>query len=135
MTRDCSSAGAPFQFQAKVNLVSAFDSTGSCSRALCQLAPPSMETSTRLTLPLPLHARPRISYWPAPESGFSGQGKVMTDLASISQVKPRLVPSGIRSVYFEVSSRENQGLSPSLIRRSHLMLTLPSQPGTSRRSG
>jgi len=28
----------------------------------------------------------------------------MTDLASISQVKPREVPSGIRSLYFEVSS-------------------------------
>ena len=59
----------------------------------------------------------------------------MTDLASISQVKPREVPSGIRSVYFEVSSREYHGLSPSLMRRSHLMLTLPSQPGTTSRSG
>src|SRR6266436_6566849 len=56
-------------------------------------------------------------------------------LASISPVNPREVPSGIRSVYFEVSSRENQGLSPSLMRRSHLMLTLPSQPGTTSRSG
>ena len=38
-----------------------FDSTGSCSRALCQLTPPSVETSTRLTLPLPVHANPLIS--------------------------------------------------------------------------
>ena len=45
------------------------------------------------------------------------------------------LPSGIRSVYFEVSSRECHGFSPSLIRRSHLMLTLPSQPGTTSRSG
>src|SRR4030088_2447164 len=44
-----------------VNFVSALESTGSCSRALCQLAPPSMETSTRLTLPLPVHASPLIS--------------------------------------------------------------------------
>ena len=29
-------------------------------------------------------------------SGFSGQGKVITDFASISQVNPREVPSGIR---------------------------------------
>jgi hypothetical protein len=56
-------------------------------------------------------------------------------LASISQVKPREVPSGIRSVYFEVSSRLCHGLSPSLMRRSHLMLPLPSQPGTTSRSG
>src|ERR1019366_8981716 len=64
-----------------------------------------------------------------------GAGNVMTDLASINQVNPREVPSGIRSVYFEVSSRVYHGLSPSLIRRSHLMLTLPSQPGTTSRSG
>ena len=38
----------------------------------------------------------------------------MTDLASISQVKPREVPSGIRSVYFEVSSREIPGLVADL---------------------
>src|SRR6476646_7859137 len=118
-----------------VNLVNAFDSTGSWSRAVCQLTPPSVETSTRLILPLPVHASPLISYSPGPSSGFSGQGKVITDLASISQVNPREVPSGIRSVYFEVSSRENHGLSPSLIRRSHLMLTLPSKPGTTSRSG
>ena len=86
-------------------------------------------------MPLPVHANPLISYGPGPSSGFSGQGKVITDLASISQVKPREVPSGIRSVYFEVSSREYQGLSPSFILRSHLMLTLPSQPGTTSRSG
>src|SRR5258708_12316175 len=135
MARESSSAGWPSQCQGSVNLVSAFDSTGSCSRALCQLAPPSVETSTRLTLPFPVQANPRISYCPGRSSGFSGQGKVMTDLASISQVKPREVPSGIRSVYFDVSSREYHARSPRFILPTHLLLPLPSQPGTTSRSG
>src|SRR6185437_12428059 len=118
-----------------VNRVSAFDKIGSCNWALCQLTPPSNETSTALILPRPLHARPRTSERPGADSGFSGQGKVMTDFASLTQVKPRAFPSGMSSVYFEVSSRVNHGASPTLIRRSHLTLTLPCQPGTSNRSG
>src|SRR5579864_123920 len=135
MARDCNSAGLPSQRHGSAKRVNALDRIGSCSWAVCQLTPPSHETSTCLTLPLPLQASPRISYRPGAATGFSGQGKVMTDLASLTQVKPRALPSGISSVYFEVSSRENHGASPTLMRRSHLTLTLPSQPGTRMRSG
>ena len=65
----------------------------------------------------------------------AAEGRVITDLASIRKVNCRAVPSGIRSVYFEVSSRVWNGWSPSFSRRSHLMFVLPSKPGSSRRSG
>ena len=44
--------------------------------------------------------------WP---SVSCGDGEVMTDFASITKVNLRALPSGIRSVYFEVSSRAYQG--------------------------
>jgi hypothetical protein len=43
--------------------------------------------------------------------GAYGLGEVMTDFASITQVHSRARPSGIRSVYFEVSSRLSTGWS------------------------
>ena len=68
-------------------------------------------------------------------SGACGEGEVITDFASITNVNWRAFPLSIRSVYFEVSSRANHGSSPSFRRRSHFTQTLPSQPGTTRRAG
>src|ERR1039458_10757177 len=104
-------------------------------RAVRQLRPPSSDTSTRLTLPRPDQASPEITVKPFCLSGACGDGEVMTDLASISKVNWRALPSANRSVYFDVSSRVYQGWSPTLIRRSHFTQTLPSQPGTTRRTG
>jgi hypothetical protein len=47
----------------------------------------------------------------------------------------RAVPSDIRSVYFDVSSRLIAGWFITLSRRSHFTLVLPSQPGSSSRIG
>ena len=68
-------------------------------------------------------------------SGTCGDGDVTTDLASISKVNLRALPFSKRSLYFDVSSRVYQGWSPILRRRSHFTQTLPSQPGTTRRTG
>ena len=62
-------------------------------------------------------------------------GDVITDFASISKVKMRAVPSGIGSVYFDVSHRVIQGFVPSSRRRSHFTLLFPSKPGSSKRIG
>ena len=110
-------------------------STGSWSCASVHDAPPSVDTSTRCTLPLPDHASPEIWWNPGPSSRCPPDGRVMTDLASITNVNCRASPLGIRSVYFEVSSRVCQARSTSCIRRSHLMEMLPSHPGISSRSG
>src|ERR1039457_5579393 len=104
-------------------------------RAQRQLRPPSSETSTRLTLPRPDQAKPEITVKPFSLSGACGDGEVMTDLASIRKVNLRALPFSSRSVYFAVSSRVYQGWSPTFIRRSHFTQTLPSQPGTTRRTG
>lgn len=53
-------------------------------------------------------------------------GLVMTDFACMVKVNCRECPSGIRSVYFDVSSRVMNGWVPSFRRCSHLMLMLPS---------
>ena len=50
----------------------------------------------------------------------------MTDFASMTKLNWRIVRSGITIVYFEVSSRVSNGAAPSLRRRSHLTLVLPS---------
>ena len=68
-------------------------------------------------------------------TGACGDGEVITDLASITKVNLRALPFSIRSVYFDVSSRVYQGWSPTLMRRSHFTQILPSQPGTTRRTG
>src|SRR3546814_19126610 len=88
------------------DLCSAFGRLGPSRRAVRQLRPPSMLTSTRLTVPLPDQARPLITSAPRPwVTGACGLGLVMTDFTSISQVKRRALPLASRSVYFEVSSR------------------------------
>src|SRR3546814_15861690 len=95
-----------------------------------------MLTSTRLTVPLPDQARPLITSAPRPwVTGACGLGLVMTDFTSISQVKRRALPLASRSVYFEVSSRWCQALSPTSSRRSHFTHLFPSQPGTTPRTG
>src|SRR3546814_11161514 len=77
--------------------------------AVCQLLPPSVLMSTFLILPWPDQARPRISQKPLPcLIGFSGQGEVITELASCTKVNCRAMPFGIRSVYFEVRSEERR---------------------------
>ncbi|PZX13008.1 hypothetical protein LX81_03385 [Palleronia aestuarii] len=63
------------------------------------------------------------------------EGKVMTDFASISMENCRALPSGMRSVYFDVSSRVMNGWSLTSRRRSHLMCVFPSNLGNSSRSG
>src|SRR5699024_2968491 len=135
ITRYCNKAGLPSQRHSRLKRVSALYSTGSCSLVVCQLTPSSVDTSTRLTLLPPDQACPVISYKQAMCRGFSGLGEVMTDLASMTQVNMRALPSAIRSVYFEVSSRVIHGLSPTFSRRSHLTFMLASQPGSTKRSG
>ena len=67
--------------------------------------------------------------------GICGLGEVMTDFASITHVHLRAVPSSYTSVYFDVSSRLSTAMSVTSMRRSHLTHMLPSQPGTTRRTG
>ena len=89
--------------------------SGPSIRAVCQLRPPSSETSTRLIVPLPDQARPVTTVRPLPwVIGACGLGLVMTDLTSITQVKRRALPLASRSVYFEVSSRVLPGLVADL---------------------
>ena len=76
-----------------------------------------------------------MTFWPLNFSGACGLGPVTTDLASMVQVKRRERPSANKSVYFAVSSRVCQGSSPTSMRRSHFTHILPSQPGTTMRSG
>ena len=54
--------------------------------------------STRVILPRPLHAMPRISHQPGPVSWSGNDGSVMSDLQSMSRLKIRAVPSGGNSV-------------------------------------
>ena len=61
-------------------------STGPSIRAVCQLRPPSSETSTRLTVPRPDHARPDSTLRPLCFSGACGDGMVTTDFASMTKV-------------------------------------------------
>ena len=135
MHRETSVAGEPSQRQSSRNRVWASGSTGSCSRASVHEAPPSVDTSTRRTRPRPDHASPDIWWNPGPPSRWPPDGRVMTDFASITNVNCRASPFGIRSVYFEVSSRVCQGRSTSCNRRSHLMEMFPSHPGASSRTG
>src|SRR4051794_36592383 len=66
---------------------------------------------------------------------MSPDGKVMTDLASISRLNWRAFPLPSKSVYFDVSSRVMNGLSLTSKRRNHLVCVLPSKPGSSSRNG
>ena len=86
--------------------------------------------------PRPDHASPVITSGPGPWLiGACGEGEVITDLASITQVHLRAEPSAMVSVYFEVSSRLSTAVFRTSMRRSHLTHMLPSQPGTTSRTG
>jgi hypothetical protein len=52
---------------------------------------------------------PRTSHQPGPVSLSGNAGSVISDLASMSRLNMRAVPSGSGSVYFEVSSRVMKG--------------------------
>ena len=83
-----------------------------------------------------LHAVPAVIREVTDEAGFAQAiAEVMTDLASITQVHLRLVPLARVSVYLLVSSRLSTAPSVTSMRRSHLTHMLPSQPGTTRRTG
>src|SRR5215471_5699316 len=110
--------------------------TGSTSLASAHVSPPSVLTSTRVMRPRPDHAMPRISH--GPRAGIVptlAVGQVMVDFASMEKVNWRAELSGIGSVYLDVSSRVSNGWSPNFRRRNHLILMLPSQPGSIRRAG
>ena len=70
----------------------------------------------------------RRSSWPP-------DGKVMTDFASITKVNWRALPSGIRSVYFEVSSRGLERLVADLEPAQPFDVHVALNPGRKRRSG
>ena len=59
----------------------------------------------------------------------------MTDFTPIGNVNCRACPSGMRSVYFDVSSFVITGPAVTFSRRSHFTLVLPSQPGSRSRIG
>ena len=69
---------------------------------------------------------PRISRQPGPASLSGNAGSVMIDLASITKLNCRAVPSGSGSVYFDVSSRIMNGALATSMRRSHFTLADPS---------
>ena len=95
----------------------------------------SVVTSTRSTRPRPLQASPVISHQPSSRRVTGWAGKVMMDDASITRLKIRAVSFGRGSVYSDVSARVMKGASETSMRRIHLMLALPSKPGTRRRAG
>src|ERR1044072_259499 len=78
--------------------VNALLRTGACNSARDQVAPPSVETSTCSMRPRPDQAKPEISVQPRPSTYWPPEGEVMTELASISKLKERALPSGMRSV-------------------------------------
>src|ERR1700678_1746662 len=121
-----SKAGSPCQRQGRRKRVRHFESTGSCSAASVHAAPPSVLTSTLVTLPLPDQAIPEISWNPGSSSFCPPDGDVMTDLASMTKLNWRTAPSGMSQLYFDVSSRVCHGASPNFRRRSHFTLVLPS---------
>ena len=72
---------------------------------------------------------------PAPASWIPGDGRVITDFASIGKTNCCACPFGNEMVYFDVSSLVIVGSVVSLMRRSHFTLVLPSNPGSRRRIG
>ena len=110
-------------------------STGCCRSAGAQWRPASLLTSTRVIRPRPLQAIPVICHQPLSPSVTGYAGNVMIDFASITKLNWRAVSSESGSVYFDVSSRVMNGRSASSIRRIHLTLAFPSQPGNSSRAG
>src|SRR3546814_3661795 len=113
MARLCSSSGRPSHCSGRRKRVRARDSTGVCRSAVCQLLPPSVLMSTFLILPWPDQARPRISQKPLPcLIGFSGQGEVITELASCTKVNCR------------ARSEEHTSELQSLMRNSYAVFCL-----------
>src|SRR6266853_2225438 len=92
MQRDKSIASSPSQAQSKVNRVCAFVCTGVWSVASFQLAPPSVDTSTLLTLPPPDQARPVIWTYPRPGIASPAEGRVVTDFGPPSKWYQRDLP-------------------------------------------
>src|SRR5689334_1263232 len=90
--------GEPSHVQGRRKRVQAIGRTGSCNVAALHVVPPSVETSTRVIVPRPDQASPVISTTPGPGNVWPPEGEVMTDLASMTKVNSRAVPSGMRSL-------------------------------------
>src|SRR3977135_4371975 len=128
VARLCSKARSPFHCHGSRKRVTLCEKTGSCSAASRQLAPPSAETSTLETFPAPDQARPEISYQPGPCRLMPTLGWVITDFTPITSVNWRALPSGVGSVYLEVSSLACIGASGGLMGRAPLQLACPHKP-------
>mmetsp|Transcript_3907 Transcript_3907/g.12925 ORF Transcript_3907/g.12925 Transcript_3907/m.12925 type:complete len:280 (-) Transcript_3907:1056-1895(-) len=117
----------------------------SASVALCQLAPPSAETSTRtMPRPPPLHATPRTSTG-LPASSFAfGRGSAIIDCTGISCIvgvaaissSVTEVTDGPKTLYarprFHMPGASSSASWTSV---SHFTCLTPTWPGTSTRSG
>lgn len=93
MQRDCSTASPPAHVQGCLKRVMAIGRAGPSSSASAQVRPPSVETSTRRTAPLPDQAKPTMVWWPRPARRWPPAGYVITDFGPCSQYEP----SGVRS--------------------------------------
>src|SRR2546426_12489217 len=127
-------AGVPSQLQRERKRVRHLSSTGSSSVASRQFFPPSVETSTAVIRPLPDQANPWTSWSPGRSSFMPPEGRVITDLHSMTKLNCRHLPSGLGSGYRAASLLEFHCWSPHLVRRSHFTDTLPSQPEIGRAS-
>src|SRR5271156_2445335 len=78
-------ASPPSQAHSKLNRVCALVCTGPSSLASFQLRPPSVETSTLLTLPPPDQAKPVTWTYPRPGIASPAEGRVITDLGPHSK--------------------------------------------------
>src|SRR5574343_1024000 len=98
MARDCRMAGEPSHTQLMLKRVSALFWIGPSRRAVCQLMPPSKETSTCLIRPRPDQARPETLKKPLETRVWPPDGVVMTDLHSWIELYWRCRPLGSGSV-------------------------------------
>src|SRR3954469_11144707 len=97
---------------------------GSCRRARCQVAPPSVLTSTRLTGPVADHARP-WSTW-STRGSVASHGNSNALLTTCSENE--------RGYHFVFHGDHSRAVETS-IRPTHLTLAIPIQPGTTSRTG
>src|SRR6476469_4947941 len=79
VVRDMIRCSSPSQFHMRPNRTSALGVGVFLSSATCHVLPPSVDTSTLATLPIPDQARPVISYHPLSGSFCEPDGEVMTD--------------------------------------------------------
>src|SRR5215510_10905505 len=135
VARLCSTAAWPVHSHGSRKRTRHLGRSSPVSAASTQVAPPSADTSTRRMRPAPLQAIPEISYKPGRGSVIVEDGLVITDFTPISKVNCNARPSGSGSVYLDVSSLVWVGPAVAFRRRSHFTLVLPSQPGSSRRTG